>query len=363
MNNIYYEPYRYNYNSGYYPSSTYSGRQNLESVDQTEQVPAGSTSNESSLASQCASTVAIMGGIKAVPYVMHPVNTYNGLVNTWKLYGENAQALKGLSTAQQAEAFSTLFNSARLQPRVINGAGETLNGLRNNYIAALKSGNEVRIAQTGAELNTFAHKGVKGLIFNRKPTIQTAMNAATKSGQEAAQLAASTKAANSAIKAASGWQKVVGTGKQWFKSGGGWFCVALESIGQVPELVAAYSQGKSGDGIKQTVKSAGTVALNTAGWIAGSKVGAIGGAKLGAIIGSIFPGAGTAIGAAVGGFVGGLIGMAVGCWGANKASKAVFGKSFTEKQAQEQAKQANLQPQYKYNNPFENGTRFYPYNA
>ena len=333
-----------------------------------------------SLMEQCAFNVGLFGGAKAIQYGRHPINNIKGAINAGKTYAENAEALKGLSAVKQGEAYGNLFTAARLEPRFANNSAEftsKLTELRNNYINALKAGSEPEIAKAGAELTTFAKRSKKGLINGTKnmyynfrnplpvaegtgfwgraanrikgtfrgPSVDMAMEPAIKSGETAAKLATETSAATTALEGATKFQKVVGTGKQWFKQGGGWFCVAIETVGQVPELFAAYTEGEKGDGLKQTAKSAVTIGVNTAGWIVGAKVGAIGGAKIGALIGSIFPGAGTAIGGAIGGFLGGLVGMAVGSWGAGKASKAIVGKSFKEQQAEKLAKQQQVAQQ------------------
>ena len=352
-----------------------------------------------SLMEQCAFNVGLFGGIKGIQYGRHPINTIKGAINAGKTYAENAEALKGLSAIKQGEVYGNLFTAARLEPRFANNSAEftrKLTELRNNYINALKAGTEPEIAKAGAELTTFANRSKKGLINGAKnmyynfrnplqvaegtgfwgraanrvkgtfrgPSVDMAMEPALKSGETAAKLATEANAAKTTIEGATKFQKVVGTGKQWFKQGGGWICVALETAGQAPELIAAYSEGEKGDGLKQTAKSAVTVATNTAGWIVGAKAGSLCGAKIGGAIGSLFPGAGTAIGAGIGGFLGGLVGMAVGSWGASKASKAICGKSFTEERAekmakQQQAAQQMILSQQKFNpnyatNPFYN---------
>ena len=397
-----YNPYYYSQNFGA-NSVPVSVQQPLIQTQELPILPE-TPQEDPSLTNQCLTNVGLFGGIKGIQYGRHPINTIKGAINAGRTYASNAEALKGLSTVQKGEAFSTLFDAARLEPRMINSSFTAkLSELQNNYINALKTGKPVDIARTGAELKTFAAKskggminGIQNVIYNiknpiaappeagvwgkttnwfkstfRPPTVDMTMAPAIESGTAAAKIAEEAKNATEAAKSLNGFQKAVGTGKQWFKQGGGWFAIGIESLMQAPELIAAYSEGEKGDGIKQTVKSATTVAVNTTGWIAGAKLGAIGGTKLGALIGSIFPGAGTAIGAAIGGFVGSLVGMAVGSWGAGKVSKAVVGKSFTEQRAEKMAKQQQIaqqmlltqqknNPNYVTNPFYKQGMQIYP---
>ncbi|MBQ7450020.1 hypothetical protein IJS77_01270, partial [bacterium] len=290
----------------------------------------------SSLMGSFMGNVGIWGGIKSIPLIMHPINSKNALTETLKIFKDNP-ALKNLTSGQQAEAFSKLYSAARLQPRFANEAAQLpAQLLKNQYINALKAGDTVEMARKGAELSTFANKNVKGLIFNRKPDLEQITNMAKEAGNSAAKVASEAKAAEAALKGASMGQKAWSGFKTLWKEGGGWFCVALESLGQIPELIAAYKQGEAGDGIKQTVKSAAKVTINTTGWIVGAAAGKAAGTaigvwaatKAGALAGTAFnPGIGSAIGAVVG-FIGGLVGMAAGSWGAEKISKAIVGKSF-----------------------------------
>ena len=347
---------------------------------QTDEFISEANNEDPSLLDQCVSNVALFGGIKAIPHIRRPIKSAKGIKEAWKIYAENAEAFKTLSDVQKGEAFSTLFNTARLNPRIVKPElSAKLTELQANYINALKGKNPVEIAKTGAELKAFAARskngsiinGVKNMYYNfknplpvaegtgfwgkatnrvrgtfRGPSVEMSMMRATKDGAAAEKIAKAANEAAEAAKGLKGFQKASAVGKQWFKQGGGWFAVGIEGAMQVPELIAAYSEGEKGDGIKQTVKSAATVGINTAGWIAGAKFGAVGGTKLGAIIGSFFaPGPGTAIGAALGGFLGSLVGMATGSWAAGKTSKALVGKSFTEKQAEKQAKQQQLAQQ------------------
>ena len=309
--------------------------------------------NSGSLVGNCLGTVGIWGGIKTIPFVLHPTNSMNGLSETFKIFKAN-RGLTRLAPNLQAEAFYNLYTANRLTPQLTRGAKNIAKSMQTDYIKALKSGNTVQTARKGAELSTFVGKNTK---WFKKPTVAQARSMAREAGTEAARIAKAAKAEEAAMKNLSGLQKAGFGFKKLWKEGGGWFCVILESLGQIPELLAAFTQGKFSDGVTQTVKSAAKVGINTTGWIlgaaAGKAAGIWAGVKLGAFAGPAFaPGVGSMIGA-VAGFVGSLVGMAIGSHFADKISKAVVGKSFTEKQAEKQAMMLQLAQQQKFNsNPF-----------
>ena len=369
INGSYYNPYICNYSQTpcsygeYNPFKEFQQYMSCDTLNYDKYAYNGkpAAEQEASLASQCKTNLAIMGGIKVIPLLRHPGNNIAAISDAWKTYSQYTDALKGLSEAQKGNVFTTLYNYARLQPRVTTNTEyvQRLTNLRAEYLNALRTGKSTRIAKAGAKLTTFTEKGISGHIFNRTPSVDSAMKSAIGSANTTGKAVMD---AQKALKGVTGMKRVCGIGKQWFKEGGGWFAVALEALGQLPELIAAYSEGKRGDGLKQTAKSATTVGINVAGWIAGSKIGAIAGTKIGAIIGSFFgPGPGTAIGAAIGGFVGGIIGMAVGNWSASKISKAVVGKSFKEKQAEMKAKEEQLLQQQAAAQQSYQPTQFNPY--
>ena len=325
--------------------------------------------SEDSLVGGCLSNVAIFGGIKSIPYVRHPNSTWRALQSTKDLF-ENTAEFEKLTASQQAEAFSKLFSSRQQNTALIKklkghnrlskGYSEAINTARNNYINALKAGDEVAIAQHGAELSRLS-KGKAGIWpFGKPDSLKKVQAAATKEGAEAVKVINETKALKASVESASWGKKAWAFSKDAFKKNGGWWAVGLEAAFQAPEVIGAFSEGGFGEGVKQTAKSTVTVGVNTVGWIAGMKAGAAGGtalgAKIGALIGSVVaPGAGTAagagIGGAIGGFIGGLVGMATGTWAAGKVSKAIVGKSFSEKKA-ELAKLPKAIPAYE--NPFAN---------
>lgn len=363
MQNPYYCNYNYNpYNYypgsyNYNPNDPFANFQQYLTTDTLNLNNGVNTNNntetEVSLTSHCKSQLEYMGGIAAIPHIRHPFNSSKALKTTWDLFKQNPE-LYSLNPTKQAEAFHNLFTAARLEPRVLKQGKRTveeaanftnaIKEARSGYIDALKAKDTIGAARESARLTTLTKEGTKGL-FKGKAFSEVSQSAA-EAGASAVKIAQEAQNVNKAIQSAKGFGKYCAIGKKWFKEGGGWLAVIFETLGQLPELIAAYSQGKRGDGIKQTAKSAVTVATNVTGWIAGTKIGTIAGTKIGAIIGSFFgPGPGTALGAAIGGFIGGLIGMAVGSWGAGKVSKAVVGKSFTEKQAEQLAQQQQSQQQ------------------
>ena len=135
-----------------------------------------------------------------------------------------------------------------------------------------------------------------------------------------------------------GTSKLLGGAKGLFKG----FSKRMPLIGTVvqlameaPNLWNAFTSPKGGvgTGLLETGKT-------------GLKLGAYaGGAALGATIGTmIFPGVGTGVGALIG-----LVSSAVGGWAAGWVADKIMGKSFSEQQEEEKAKQAQGTPQQDLN--------------
>lgn len=118
--------------------------------------------------------------------------------------------------------------------------------------------------------------------------------------------------------------RLVGKGAKGFVKGGGLVTSAIELACETPEIIDTYKQLGAGKGTKQLLKSATTAAASGVGWWAGAKAGA----AIGGALGSIIPGVGNAVGAAIGGIIGGFAGSFL----ANKAAKAVVGKSELQKE-------------------------------
>lgn len=176
---------------------------------------------------------------------------------------------------------------------------------------------------------------------NAKFVTSFGTHTATKAAEKITAVGAETAAniASATTKAGKAWAWTKGA----LKSGGFKGMAIFSALFELPELISAYSQGGVGEGLAQTVKSGVKVAGDAAGWALGSA----GGAKAGAAIGTmICPGLGTGIGAAIGAIVGGL----GGSWIGRRTAKAVTGKSFNEKMAEQQAQQQK--PSYDYPSSF-----------
>ena len=114
---------------------------------------------------------------------------------------------------------------------------------------------------------------------------------------------------------------------------GGIFMLGLEFVMSFGKIKAAFSKDKE-TGMKQlgqtTVKGVGTLV----GWSAGQAVGAWAGAKLGAAVGTaVAPGIGTAIGA-----IAGLVGGSIGCALMGKLTKKLVGEDVGSKVEVEEMK-------------------------
>ena len=229
-----------------------------------------------------------------------------------------------------------------------------------NCMAAIKQTENIMKTLEGAEklkgLSDVQRAAVYGETYrkvNKAINLGKSPAVVTRFGNKVATQAAGRTLAAGAETAANIANATTTAGKAWawtkgaLKSGGFKGMAIFSALFELPELYSAYSQGGVGEGLAQTVKSGVKVAGDAAGWA----LGAAGGAKAGAAIGTmICPGLGTGIGAAIGTIIGGL----GGSWIGRKTAKAVTGKSFNEKLA-EQQEQQQMQPSYDYQpgyNPF-----------
>lgn len=317
--------------------------------------------SEPSLATELLGAGAFMGAIQVTPKAIHPIKSFNAAKQASAAYKDLAasEAFQKLSPLEKSKAYSTLFNTERLQGKVLKeglrSAKETqtlkkaINTATNSYKAALKAGNTAQAAQHAQELNTIISAGKKQGWFSRtiKKLFSGGKQAAPKvvdcaevlKQAKTAGTAANTAAKAAAATAAEATTKTAKAGN-WFKSAiksGGFKGMAIIEgvLETVTEVIPAFSHSAS-SGVKQTAKSAVTVAASATGWCVGAKAGASAGAAIGT---AIFPG----IGSAIGGVIGGLAGGIIGSWGARKVSKAVVGKSFSEQQEeQEKLTQAKM---------------------
>ena len=261
----------------------------------------------------------------------------------------------------------TIYNASR-HPRIAKAAikeTETiLKGLEE--AGKLKDLADIEKAAVYGETYRNVNKAMR--------TGKSAAEAATL-GAETASKTVGTVTAAGAKTAAEIAGATTSAGRAWawtkgaLKSGGFKGMAILSALFELPELYSAYSQGGVGEGLKQTLKSSVKVVGDSAGWALGAAGGAKAGAAIGAAIGSIIPGAGTAAGGAIGAAIGGIVGGIGGSWLGRKTAKAVTGKSFNEKMA-EQPQNSQIASAPTYNpanmpnvnfNPFINNPAKIPY--
>jgi len=313
-------------------------------------------SNEDTLSGTLLGGGAFMAAIQGGPKLLHPINSFNAMRTTDKVFLELLKNKKfaNLPKTKQMEVYSKLFNIERLANKIPNVNAtlrtseesqkifKSLGAAKENYIKALKAGKNAEAAKYAAEMDTIIAKGKKQGLFSRLFTrgeAPKAYKAAEVNGfaKEAGQKAETAFKTAEAAKAAEG-TGLKATAKNVLKSGGFKGMAIIEgAIETFTEVVPAFELGTD-KGIKQIGKSAVTVAGSAAGWCAGYAAGAAVGAKVGAAVGTaICPGVGTAVGAVIG-----LAGGLAGSWFGRKAAKAIVGKS--EVEIAEEKKKSMPQP-------------------
>ena len=322
-------------------SQPYVQPQQYNTVPHNVSVP---VSQEPSLASQLTSSALIMGPIMGRHVIMHPIQSTLAAKSAGKIYQSLLKkgSLDAMTSSQKVEVFNTLYNAARNKAAVLKEglrpAADTAKlasefaKSQKGFIDAVKAGDTVAAAQNAAQINTIASKGTKGLFGGVKDA-ETVIDASTKAGVEAS--AAAAKTASTTVAATSKLGKAVAWSKDAFYKQGGPIFLVIEGLIEAPEVIAAFSEGGTGEGLKQTAKSAVKITGSVGGWCLGAKGGAAAGAAIGT---AICPGIGTAIGSAIGLIAGGI----TGSWAGNKVAKAITGKSYNEKK--EEMAQAQLQP-------------------
>ncbi len=244
------------------------------------------------------------------------------------------------STTAAAAAEGGFINevlSGSLPMVALNYSGTVFRTIRHpkNFITAIKQTNNIitKLQKSGklASLSQAQAANVYGETFR---TIHKNLNAGkkVKGAKVAKNIIKSAKANTVTIKqATTAGSKVLNWTKNALKTGGFKGMAIFSSLFELPELYSAFSKGGFGEGVKQTGKSAVKVAADSAGWAIGSVGGGAIGAKIGFAIGTAIPGVGNLLGVGLGAAVGTIIGGLSGSWIGRKTSKAIVGKSFSEK--------------------------------
>lgn len=242
---------------------------------QTANVMAKENGSEESLGSALLFGSAFMG-IPHIKKVFHPVDTYNYIKETNKIFDgiKNTDTFKALSKEEQGKAYANFFNMARKSEKINPALKEALKTASENYKAALKTGNTADIAKYSEEMKTIISEGkesnklvrsVKNFFGGNTPQFKeakTVTEAATKAGEQAAKAATAAKTAAETAKAAGKTAQALHWTKDALKTGGfkgmAIFSAIIESF---TEVLPAFSKGGSSEGVKQVAKSAVTVTV------------------------------------------------------------------------------------------------------
>lgn len=267
------------------------------------------------------------GGTKA----MQEIRAAAGIADPkegYRVLTSRAAYSEGLQQHRLAKILESIPEDAKLE-KITSEGKEVIKGFYSDARAAAKVGNLEAAEEALAKANNLAHGEIPGFFgkFGKFVGKYTGYSSA------------------------SGWFKKLAASEESpllrkilpCMKGVGGFAI-LTGVAEAFQIIPTFFELGIGSGLKQTGKSIVKGAASIGGWFAGEAAGA----SLGAVIGTaVCPVVGTAAGAVIGGLVG-IVGGFFGSWAAGKVADKVVGKNeldiAKEKQAQQLAKQAMVDP-------------------